>query len=75
MVGRPDGDTLVVTVRGSAGPAVRAAFEDLEVVVAEETTELRSPGNDQAALHGILRRVQDLGLEIVEVRQVHGAGR
>ena len=59
--------TLVITVRGVAGPWVRAAFDDVELSVVGDTTVLRSAGIDQAALHGLLRRIQDLGLEVVEV--------
>jgi hypothetical protein len=60
-------DICVITVRGVAGPFVRAAFRDVAVSAAGDTTVLRSAGADQAALHGLLRRIQDLGLDIVEV--------
>jgi hypothetical protein len=46
---------------------VRTAFRDVAVSAAGDTTVLRSAGADQAALHGLLRRIQDLGLDIVEV--------
>jgi hypothetical protein len=59
--------TYVITVSGVAGPFVRAAFDDVEVNAAGDTTVLRSAGADQAALHGLLHRIQDLGLEIVGV--------
>jgi len=59
--------TYVITVRGAAGPWVRAAFDDVELSVAGDTTVLRGAGTDQAALHGLLQRIQDLGLEIVDV--------
>jgi hypothetical protein len=59
----------VVTVRGAAGPAVQSAFDDVELVIHESTTDLRPEGNDQAVLHALLRRAQDLGLEVVEVRR------
>ncbi|MFC5467304.1 hypothetical protein ACFPPD_01140 [Cohnella suwonensis] len=35
------------------------------------TTILSGPVVDQAALHGLLRRVRDLGLPLVSVIQVH----
>jgi hypothetical protein len=57
----------VITVRGVAGPFVRTAFRDVAVSAAGDTTVLRSAGADQAALHGLLRRIQDLGLEVIEV--------
>ena len=35
------------------------------------TTILSGPVVDQAALHGLLRRVRDLGLPLISVIQVH----
>jgi hypothetical protein len=61
--------TYVITVRGIAGSGVRAFFDDTEVSVAGDTTVLRRAGADQAALHGLLRRIQDLGLELLDVRR------
>jgi hypothetical protein len=34
------------------------------------TTHLRGPVADQAALHGLLQRVRDLGLSLLAVRQI-----
>jgi hypothetical protein len=34
---------------------------------ADGTTTLRGPGLDQAALHGLLRRVRDLGVTLISV--------
>ena len=59
--------TYVITVRGVAGPAVRAALGDVEVSAVGNTTVLRRTGADQAALHGLLRRIQDLGLDVLDV--------
>jgi hypothetical protein len=59
----------VITIRGVAGPWVRGFFEDTEVSVVGDTTVLRRAGADQAALHGLLRRIQDLGLELLDVRR------
>ena len=61
--------TYVITVRGVAGPWVRAFFDDTEVSVMGDTTVLRRAGTDQAALHGLLRRIQDLGLELLDIRR------
>jgi hypothetical protein len=57
----------VITVRGIAGPSVRAALGGVELSVVGDTTVLRGAGTGQAVLYGLLRRIQDLGLEIVEV--------
>jgi hypothetical protein len=59
--------TYVITVRGVAGPWVRAAFDDVAMSVAGDTTVLRRDRTDQAALYGLLRRIQDLGLELLDV--------
>ena len=59
--------TYVITVRGVAGPWVRAVFGDVAMSSAGDTTVLRRAGADQAALHGLLRRIQDLGLELLDV--------
>ena len=59
--------TYVITVRGVAGPAVRAVFDDVAVSMVGDTTVLRSAEADQAALHGLLHRIEDLGLEVVDV--------
>jgi hypothetical protein len=61
--------TYVITVRGVAGSGVRAFFYDTEVSVAGDTTVLRRAGADQAALYGLLRRIQDLGLELLDVHR------
>ena len=59
----------VITVRGVAGPWVRGVFDDTEVSVVGDTTVLRRAGADQAALYGLLRRIEDLGLELLDVRR------
>ena len=59
----------VITVRGVAGPSVRANFDDVDITVLEDTTVLRSVETDQAALYGLIQRAQNLGLEIINVQQ------
>jgi hypothetical protein len=60
-------DTYVITVRGVAGPSVRAAFDDVDVSAVGDTTIMRRAGTDQAALHGLLHRIQKLGLDVLDV--------
>ena len=50
---------FVITVRDAAGPAVRAAFEDVELIVANDTMALHRSSGAQAPCTGILQRVQD----------------
>jgi hypothetical protein len=65
--GKVTDGTYVIIVRSVAGPAVRAAFDDVEVSPVGDTTVLRRAGADQAALHGLFHRIQDLGLEVIDV--------
>jgi hypothetical protein len=65
--------TYEITFVGEAPPAIRAVFEDFEVEPGHGTTTLRGSGMDQAALHGAIDRLQDLGLELVQVRTCDSA--
>jgi hypothetical protein len=47
-----------------------AAFEGMRASVEPVETVLHGPVQDQAALYGLLERIQDLGLELVEVRRL-----
>jgi hypothetical protein len=59
--------TYVITVRGIAGPRERVALDDVAVSAVSDTTLVRRAGTDQAALHGLLRRIHDLGLDVLDV--------
>ena len=59
--------TYVITVRGIAGPRERVALDDVAVSAVGDTTLVRRAGTDQAALHGLLRRIHDLGLDVLDV--------
>jgi hypothetical protein len=52
---------------GEAGPALRAEFDDCEVIVGEGTTTLRADLPDQGALLGLLLRIASLRLDVVHV--------
>jgi hypothetical protein len=58
-------------MRGEAGPAVRAALAPFQVDVGEGQTIVRGDVHDQAALFGLLDRLRDLGIEIVQVDFAH----
>jgi hypothetical protein len=46
-------------------------FEGMQVTVTEEdTTLIAGPVADQAALHGLLAKIRDLGLPLVSVKRV-----
>jgi hypothetical protein len=58
-----------LTVKGQPGELLRAAFEDVVVSSAPGVTVL-SAELDQPALHGLLGRIEDLGLELLDMRLV-----
>lgn len=58
-----------IRIKGLVGEAVRAAFEEMQVAIKPVETVVFGEVRDQAALHGLLDRIQELGLELVEVRQ------
>jgi hypothetical protein len=52
-------------------PAGRPGFEGLQVTShAAGQTTVAGPVVDQAALHGLLAKVRDLGLELLSVRRL-----
>lgn len=57
-----------IRVYGQLGPQWSTWFEGLDITAAPggETT-LTGPLPDQPALHGVLARIRDLGLELVSV--------
>jgi hypothetical protein len=58
-------------VRGRLSRALASEFEQLALAANVEPVEtvLSGPVEDQAALHGLLRRIEALGLELLEVRR------
>ena len=59
-----------IRIRGRVSEAVLKTFDPLESDVAQVETVLHGPVRDQAELHGLLDRVQALGLELIEVRKL-----
>ena len=58
-----------IRVRGRVGEHVADAL-GLAAEVEPVETVLRGPVTDQEGLHGLLGQLQDLGLELVEVRRL-----
>jgi hypothetical protein len=59
-----------IRVKGTLGGQWTAWFEDLQVSDDGEETVISGPVADQAALHGLLAKVRDLGLFLTSVHQV-----
>ncbi len=59
-----------IRIRGRVSRAVLQTFDPLESDVERVETILHGPIRDQAELHGLLHRVQALGLELIEVRRL-----
>ena len=59
-----------IRIKGRVSERTASAFEGLAVEVRPVETVLHGDIYDQAALHGLLDRVADLGLELIEVRRL-----
>lgn len=64
-------------VTGVVPQATLIEIEGMRVVIATGATKtepaqtlLRGPVPDQAALHGIMNRLQSIGLDLIEVRRL-----
>ena len=60
-----------IRIKGHLGPQWTEWFEGM-VVTREENgdTLLTGPVVDQAALHGLLQRLRDIGIPLISLRQV-----
>jgi hypothetical protein len=61
--------TYEITVRGHMSDVLLAAFDGLDASRRAQHTVLRGELADQAALYGVLGRIESLGLELVDVRR------
>ena len=59
----------MLTLKGEPGELLRAAFDDVDVSSATGVTVL-SADLDQPGLHGLISRIEDLGLELLDIRLV-----
>jgi hypothetical protein len=59
--------TYEISFAGQAGPAVRAEFDDCQIITGPDTTTLHAQVPDQCALSGLIQRVIDLRLDITRV--------
>jgi hypothetical protein len=64
------GGDYEIRIKGRLSDSLLAAFEGLTATVEPVETVLHGPVQDQSSLHGLLDRIQSLGLELVEIRQL-----
>jgi hypothetical protein len=58
-----------IRVAGLIPQDVLEEIENVRITIEPVATTLRGPVVDQAALHGVINRLQSLGLELIEVRR------
>lgn len=63
-----------IRVAGTLPPEVLLDFERLTASVEPVETVVHGPLRDQAALNGLLARLETFGVEVLEVRRLHGSG-
>jgi hypothetical protein len=63
-----------IRISGRVRDSLLEDFGGLERSVEKVETVLHGPVVDQAALHGLLQRIESLGLELVEVRRLPPSG-
>ena len=62
--------TYEITFLGQAGTTLRAEFDDCEVTIGPGTTTLRAELPDRGALTGMMERIINLGLDVIDVSLV-----
>ena len=68
----PPASWYEIRLQGHLDSRWSAWFDGMELVTRDDgTTVVRGPVTDQAALHGLLARLRDLGLPLVSVSQTN----
>ena len=57
-------------IKGRLSDTLCGEFEEFTAAVQPAETVMRGEVRDQAELHGLMDRIQSLGLELLEVRRV-----
>jgi hypothetical protein len=60
-----------IRISGILPPEALLDFERLTAVVEPVETVVHGPLSDQAALHGLLARLETFGVQVIEVRRMH----
>ena len=59
-----------IRIKGRVSKALLESFEGMDSDLEPVETVLHGPVRDQAELHGLIDRIQALGLELIEVRRL-----
>jgi hypothetical protein len=69
----PDPDRYEIRVTGHLAPRWATWFDGMALIPQDDgTTVISGPVTDQSALHGLLRKLSDLGLSLVSVQPTAG---
>jgi hypothetical protein len=60
-----------IRVAGILPPEALLDFDRLSASVEPVETVVHGPSQDQAALHGLLARLETFGVQVIEVRRLH----
>ena len=66
----PQQQDYEIRVRGHLGAKMLRAFPDLAAQTRGQDTLLRGCLSDQAAVYGVIARLEALGLELLELRRL-----
>ena len=61
-----------IRVSGTLPPEALLDFERLNASVEPVETVVHGPIQDQAALNGLLARLEEFGVQVLEIRRLHG---
>ena len=64
-----------IRVAGILPPEALLDFEKLTASIEPVETVVHGPLRDQSALKGLLARLETFGVEVLEVRRLHGTAR
>jgi len=64
----PRSQVYEITFEGRAGHVLRAEFDDCEVSLGQDTTTLRVELPGQPALWGVIERMMEFGLRLIDLR-------
>ena len=61
---------FLISVTGEMDEALREEFDDVDVMVDHGVSRMRVVCPDSSRLHGVLNRIDALGLELIDVRPI-----